>query len=125
METSSLADLIISRAGQRLTRSKVFEKLGGITVYVKPWTVLEREKAVKWARAHNFTGEYEVDVCILKACDEAGKALFTAHDRVKLVNFGDPDVIGEMCDFLIGPEEFVNEGAVVESLGEPSPVDPA
>ena len=127
METdkTSITDLILERAGRRLTRSKAFPKLGGIKVFVEPWTVAQRAKAIKWARACGFTGEYEVDVCILKACDESGKPLFSPHDRARLVNFGDPEMIGELCEFLTGPEIFASEADEVERLGEPSPESPA
>lgn len=128
METDkavSITDLILERAGRRLTRSKTFPKLGDIKVFVKPWTVAERAKAIKWARACGFTGEYEVDVCLMKACDEMGNPLFSPHDRSRLVNFGDPESIGELCDFLTGPELFAAEGEEVERLGEPSPGSPA
>jgi hypothetical protein len=114
-----LTDLIVQRAGSREVRSRYFPELQ-TTIHVTPWSCAERETAIRAAKDHGFTPRYEIDILILKAVDENGKPLFGPHDRTKLLHQGDPDIIGQICDFLLGPEVFVNEPREVERLGEPS-----
>jgi hypothetical protein len=115
----SLADSIIARASSRQSRSMFFPELDA-TVHVRPWTCAERDTAIKAARDHGFTPRYEIDVLLLKAEDEKGNKLFSPHDRARLLHQGDPDLIGRIADFLVGPEVFANEPREVERLGEPS-----
>ena len=115
----SLTDLIIQRAGTRVTRSKHFPALD-TTVHVAPWTCAERETILRAAKEHGFTPRYEIDVLLLKAIDADGNKLFGPHDKTKLLHLGDPDIIGQICDFLLGPEVFINEPKEVDRLGESS-----
>ena len=116
----SLTDLILDRAAARQTRSRTFPQLGGVTVYCAPWTCAERSQVIQAARDHGFTPKYEIDVLMLKARDADGKPLFGPHDRAKLLHQGDPDIIGQIADFLIGPEVFHDEAKEVSELGESS-----
>jgi hypothetical protein len=115
----SLTEAIISRAAMRKVRSQHFPQLGR-TIHVAPWTCQERHQIIRAAQEHGFTSRYEIEVLLLKAIDQDGNKLFTPHDRTKLLVDGDPNLIGQISDFLIGPEVYADEVREVAALGEPS-----
>jgi len=115
----SFADLITRHAGARIVRTRHYPEIDA-TIHVRPWTCAERETIIRAAKEHGFIPRYEIDILLLKAEDANGQKLFGPHDRLKLLHHGDPDLIGRIADFLLGPEVFIDEPAEVDRLGEPS-----
>jgi hypothetical protein len=113
----NLCDMIVAQASRRVRRERAFPALG-VTLYVSPWSCAERAQAVRSNLTHKGGAEFEIDVLLLKAEQEDGTKAFGPHDRVRLLHKGDPETIGAICDFLLGPEVFVNERDEVERLGE-------
>jgi|TARA_R110000822_G_scaffold115401_10_gene247187 hypothetical protein len=74
-----------------------------VTVYSTPVTIGERNRIYKGNKGDNDFDTI-INILIVKALDEAGKALFTIADRPALLNKADSSLVAKLAAHIMGSD---------------------
>lgn len=73
-----------------------------LTVFATPVTLAEKNKLYRKSRENDM--ELLVDILILKATNEQGEKLFTADNKITLLNKADSNVIARVANTILSDE---------------------
>ena len=80
--------------------------VGEDAIYVKPFTLIEKDEIFKGTSDNSLT--VLIDVIVKKALTKDGDKMFDLEAKVKMKRFVDPDIIGSIATQIMGNSEDTN-----------------
>ena len=80
--------------------------VGEDAIYVKPFTLIEKDEIFKGTSDNSLT--VLIDVIVKKALTKDGDKMFDLEAKIKMKRFVDPDIIGSIATQIMGNSEDTN-----------------
>ena len=81
--------------------------VGEDAIYVKPFTLIEKDEIFKGASDNSLT--VLIDVIVKKALTREGKLMFDLEAKIKMKRFVDPDIISRVATEILGQNSNPND----------------
>ena len=84
----------------RIIEVPEWDLVGEDAIYVKPFTLIEKDEIFKGSSDNSLT--VLIDVIVKKALTKDGDKMFDLEAKIKMKRFVDPDIIGIVASKILG-----------------------
>ena len=87
----------------RIIEVREWNLVGEDAIYVKPFTLIEKDEIFKGTSDNSLT--VLIDVIVKKALTKDGEKMFDLEAKIKMKRFVDPDILSRVASQILGTSQ--------------------
>ena len=91
----------------RIIEVPEWDLIGEDAIYVKPFTLIEKDEIFKGSTDNSLT--VLIDVIVKKALTKDGEQMYGLEAKIKMKRFVDPDIISRVATEILGQNSNPND----------------